>query len=620
MGAVALTGTRPAVCDAVWVTTVGALVLLGALGAARARRGSPFLSVVAVPAVCIGLLALVQEPIQQMWGPSFFPVVPSVWVLVLSTVGAAAVAWRLGLDARTPSRRWLMSGWAWAGLVLGVGGIAVAHGGDYRKLLNTAFVHGDAAMPGVLDEPLLGAQLAYPADVVREPVSVVDMGSEGVWAVERYGRIVRLAAQSRAQKRARARGAREVDLAFGGETELEVVLDIREHVVTRVEQGLFSVAADPQLGPNRPYFYVTYVDESQRARLSRFDYDFTARALLPDTEVVLLDLEQQRELHNGGGLAFGADGYLYVGFGDDGRRESARDFTGVYAGVVRLDVSAACAAPPCVPDDNPFAGDARVPDALYALGLRNPYKLFFDPPTGELWVFEVGDGQWEEISRVHAGDHHQWPVLEGPRWAWRVSERPPGRWRAPELTYAHVGLRNCVIGGAVYHGQTHADLEGRVLFADHGSSEIVAWSPEQPDALMLVARLPPGSRATSVDVIDGEIYVSSMNGVFRLAAGAMAPAAPGDLYGALCSHCHGQTGTPTPAQVALFTDGGRNPPRNFHDAAWQERVSDDHISTVIRHGGKAAGLSSGMPAWGEALTDDQVSALVKRVRGFGHED
>jgi glucose/arabinose dehydrogenase len=181
--------------------------------------------------------------------------------------------------------------------------------------------------------------------------------------------------------------------------------------------------------------------------------------------------------HNGGHLAFGPDGYLYVGLGDGGgggdqfgNGQNGRTLLGA---MLRLDIDAD--QPYAVPASNPFVGDAAVRDEIWAIGLRNPWRYSFDRLTGDLYVGDVGQGRYEEIDfqsgTGHGGENYGWPVMEGVHCFPEDKTCDQAGLTWPVKEYDH--SQGCsVTGGYVYRGQKFPLLTGIYLFGDYCSGKI----------------------------------------------------------------------------------------------------------------------------------------------------
>jgi len=245
------------------------------------------------------------------------------------------------------------------------------------------------------------------------------------------------------------------------------------------EQGLLGLAFHPDYETNR-YFYVTYIDQNSAINLARYQTSPHNPDWAPNTSgQVLLTIAKTRPNHNGGMLAFGPDGYLYMSTGDGGGPgdpdENGQDLTTLLGKVLRLDVDSA--SPYAIPAGNPFFGsaDPQVKQEIWAYGLRNPWRFSFDSSTGDLYIADVGQNAQEEVNFQAAGDpggaNYGWNTLEG-----NLCYDPsagcvaPTDYVPPVAVYDH-GVEDengcSVTGGYVYRGSAFPDLEGIYLYADY---------------------------------------------------------------------------------------------------------------------------------------------------------
>jgi len=250
-------------------------------------------------------------------------------------------------------------------------------------------------------------------------------------------------------------------------------LDLTSRVSAGGERGLLGLAFHPDFARNRRFF-VDYTRASDGAtviaeyRALRRDPDRASRI-----RRVLLTVAQPFSNHNGGMLAFGPDGHLYIGLGDGGSggdpRNHAQNRSSLLGKILRLDVDGA--RPYAIPPDNPFA-DGGGRREIYALGLRNPWRFSFDRRSGRLFAGDVGQNESEEIDLIRRGRNYGWPIMEG-----RLCFRPrTGCERSgltlPIVSYRHAGGRCSITGGYVYRGAAIRDLVGTHLSADLCSGEI----------------------------------------------------------------------------------------------------------------------------------------------------
>jgi glucose/arabinose dehydrogenase len=236
------------------------------------------------------------------------------------------------------------------------------------------------------------------------------------------------------------------------------------------------------------------------------------------SEQVVLRLEQPFGNHNGGMIAFGPDGSLYVGFGDGGGAgdplKSAQDPASWLGSLLRLDVSAPGGY--TVPEDNPFVEDERGSPEVWALGLRNPWRFSFDRKTGDLWIADVGQNRWEEVNHVPVGEgagwNFGWPRYEGDE---RYSDAAlfDAEPVFPVAVYGIRGQPHCAVtGGYVYRGQEVPALEGVYLFSDWCSG--VVWGLQERDGAWDVGKILETSLRPSSFAEDasGELYLVDHGG------------------------------------------------------------------------------------------------------------
>lgn len=382
-------------------------------------------------------------------------------------------------------------------------------------------------------------------------------GSGRLFVVEKGGRI-RI-----------ARNGRVADRPF---------LDIHERVVSDErppaswEQGLLSVAFPPDFSiAGRFYVHYTAVPDGE-IRVSRFRVSGDPDRADPASEEVLLAISSVGPIHNGGQLAFGPDGMLYVGVGDGGgymwphgdpddygsgavehRRAEhdpiippeyteadivrddpwnmAQDLSTLLGAILRLDVSADSGY--SIPPDNPFAGDEERPGRstrgeIWAYGLRNPWRFSFDACDGALFAGDVGRSSYEEVDLVVKGGNYGWDVMEGGHCSppWEPQDCSSAGFEYPIVAYGHLQIDpaggNAVMGGYVYRGTRIPALVGRYVFGDFISSRVWALTPEgarspiwHMDELMKLEFLPS---SFGLDA-DGELLIIDYGGtVYRLVA------------------------------------------------------------------------------------------------------
>ena len=206
--------------------------------------------------------------------------------------------------------------------------------------------------------------------------------------------------------------------------------------------------------------------------------------VVPSSKRLILRIAQPYANHNGGGIAFGPDGYLYIGMGDGGAggdpQNRAQNLASLLGKMLRIDVNGTSGSRPYrIPASNPFVGKAGF-DGIWQYGLRNPWRWSFDRATGALWIGDVGQENWEEIDRVAKtssgagkGLNWGWDILEGFHcYPASVSSCSTSGKAKPLLEYPHSGSRCAVTGGYVYRGSRIPALVGGYVFADYCSGEI----------------------------------------------------------------------------------------------------------------------------------------------------
>ncbi len=295
------------------------------------------------------------------------------------------------------------------------------------------------------------------------------------------------------------------------------LLDISDQVSRRGnEEGLLSVALDPRFDESgRLWVYYSASGVPRMSRLARFTVDpADPLRVVPDSELVIIEVEQPYSNHNGGAIRFGPDGMLYLGYGDGGSggdpRGHGQNLATLLGSVIRIDVrDASRAAPYAVPPDNPFVGVEGARTEIWAYGLRNPWRMAFDPETGALWAGDVGQGEIEEIDRVEAGGNYGWNRLEGTRcFSPREGCDPEGT-VLPVAEYEH-NLGCSVTGGVVYRGEAIPALAGHYLFSDFCSGRLWALPLDGGEVVEIaVSPRPVSSFGTDAD---GEVYVLTFGG------------------------------------------------------------------------------------------------------------
>ncbi len=367
-------------------------------------------------------------------------------------------------------------------------GACVGYGGTVRRLLLAAAVLAAVAV-GSASGASRGAAGLGPTQIASgfaSPTQVTaPRGSRGIlYVVEQPGRI---------------------RVLVNGRLRAQPFLDIRKLIRSGGEQGLLGLAFAPDYAKSR-LFVVDYTDLNGNTRVVRYRSNGT-RAI-PTSAKQLLFVRQPYENHNGGQVAFGPDGKLYVGMGDGGSGgdpgNRAQNMGSRLGKILRLGIAKPGAAPKVV-----------------ALGVRNPWRFSFDRVSGDLWIGDVGQSRVEEV------DHLAWPLRGLLNLGWRVYEgrdsyQPgalgPGTLTWPVATYTHD--EGCSItGGFVYRGTAVPAFVGRYIYGDYCSGTI--WSLELANGAAQVRKEPftiPNPTSFGEDG-SGELYAASANGtIYRLTA------------------------------------------------------------------------------------------------------
>ncbi|NND84696.1 MAG: glucose dehydrogenase [Acidimicrobiia bacterium] len=231
------------------------------------------------------------------------------------------------------------------------------------------------------------------------------------------------------------------------------------------ERGLLGLAFHPEFGTNGR-FYLHYDDVNSDTVVAEFTAADPADGEPdPDSERIILAVDQPAANHNGGAIHFGPDGYLYIGLGDGGGAGDTYDNgqrpDTLLAKILRVDVDNPSGGREYgIPDDNPFL-DGPVADEAVVWGVRNPWKWSFDRQTGAMWIADVGQNQWEEIDVAEPGDNLGWPCREG----FNSYDGCGGDFVDPVFEYGHAdGIS--ITGGYVYRGCAMPDLHGQYFFSD----------------------------------------------------------------------------------------------------------------------------------------------------------
>ncbi len=342
---------------------------------------------------------------------------------------------------------------------------------------------GDLRKVEIDTEPVL--TLDRPIDMAIAP------GDDLAWVAERGGRVLR------------------VDLDAG--EAVETVLDISAETTTEAERGLLGLAV------TRDWLFIDYTDLNGDTRIEAFERSDSG---LSGRRRLLLTQEQPYANHNGGGIEIGPDGHLYIGLGDGGSRDdplnAGQDRFSWLGAILRIDPTPDADQPYAIPPDNPYADGAGGRPEIFLTGVRNPWRFSFDTATGDLWVADVGQDTFEEVTlllaanRGGAGANLGWRLREGLH---EFSGDRPQANVDPVWEYRHD--RGCsVTGGHVYRGAAIADLVGVYVFGDWCTSRVWAISTAEGVVAFrdLGADVPGGDLVSFGLDRSGELYTLSLSG------------------------------------------------------------------------------------------------------------
>lgn len=303
-------------------------------------------------------------------------------------------------------------------------------------------------------------------------------------------------------------------------SEAPTFLDIRDQVDdSGNEEGLLGLAFHPNY-KNNGYFYVNYTASNpSRTIISRFQVSLqnTDQADL-SSEVEMLSFAQPYANHNGGNLAFGPDGYLYIAVGDGGSggdpQENAQNRATLLGSILRIDIdNAENGANYGIPAENPYAGNSQgYREEIYAYGLRNPWRFSFDAENGQLWAGDVGQNSYEEIDIIEAGNNYGWDVMEGNHCYEPSSGCDQTGLVLPIWEYGR-DLGVSVTGGYVYRGATVGSLTGLYVYGDFGTGRIWAIDNSDPDNPQNTQLINSDLSISSFGVdAEDELYICSFDG------------------------------------------------------------------------------------------------------------
>ena len=320
-----------------------------------------------------------------------------------------------------------------------------------------------------------------------------------------------------------------IRILLDGELLEQPFLDLRGQVSLSNEQGLLGLAFAPDYDASG-LFYINYTDKAGDTVVARYRVaaDDPNRAD-PASATSLLTIDQPAANHNGGMLAFGPDGFLYIGMGDGGaandRFGNGQNPATLLGKMLRIDVSnPAAGATYGIPADNPWVDQLwngqEMRAEVWALGLRNPWRFSFDRTTGDLWIGDVGQNEYEEVNYTplgRSGLNYGWPIMEASH-CFQATTCDQTGLELPVAEYTHAG--HCsVTGGYVYRGQANPGWDGVYFFGDYCSGDLWALTADAAGSWRTGQVAATGRSLTSFGEDEaGELYVTTMDGgLYRMA-------------------------------------------------------------------------------------------------------
>jgi glucose/arabinose dehydrogenase len=312
-----------------------------------------------------------------------------------------------------------------------------------------ALIEG-ASNATILPDPTTATWVQVAGDF-RRPLALTHANDERIFVVEQEGVIW---------------------ILKNGERLTEPFLDLRQRVNDRSsEQGLLGLAFHPDYISNG-YFFVNYTGSNGETRISQFSRSEDPNRADVNTEKLLLTIDQPYGNHNGGSIIFGPDGNLYIGTGDGGSGGdplgNGQNLETLLGKILRLDIDTA--QPYAIPTDNPFVQGGGLPET-WAYGLRNPWRITFDTVSGDLYIADVGQNQWEEINYQPAssfgGENYGWNLREGAH----TYTDGEADWEDPVAEYSH-DIGCSVTGGEVVRDPRMPAWAGLYLYGDYCSGRI----------------------------------------------------------------------------------------------------------------------------------------------------
>ena len=356
-----------------------------------------------------------------------------------------------------------------------------------------------AASPEQTGDLAVSIESAFPDLFFDQPVFLTHAGGDTLYVVEQRG---------------------VIQAMDPGTERVEEYLNITDRVNRGgSEEGLLGLAFAPGFADSGHLFVYYSAASPRRSVIARFTASAGGRPD-PSTEMVVLEVEQPFRNHNGGMIAFGPDGMLYIGLGDGGSggdpQGNGQNRGTLLGSILRIDVGASTTGEPYrVPADNPFVATPGARPEIWAYGLRNPWRFSFDSESGALWLADVGQNAFEEVDVVVRGANYGWNTMEGRHCFERATCDQSGL-TLPVAEYTH-DFGCSVTGGYEYHGARAPSLEGAYIYADFCSGRVWAVRADRAGPIQIAHE---DFRVSSFGVdVDDELYVVSLNGrLFRFAA------------------------------------------------------------------------------------------------------
>lgn len=309
-----------------------------------------------------------------------------------------------------------------------------------------------------------------------------------------------------------------------GQVRAAPFLDIGSKVSKGFEQGLLGLAFHPAYAANG-VFYINYTNMAGNTIVARYVRSSDPFKVDPASEMVILQIPQPFENHNGGDMHFGPDGYLYIATGDGGSGgdplNSGQRLDTLLGKILRIDIDNG-PPPYSIPPTNPFAGSTGSAREIWHWGLRNPWRFSFDRATGDLWIGDVGQGQWEEVDLQPAGQgglNFGWRRKEGTHCYNPSTGCDVAGLTAPVFEYSHDATGGCSItGGYRYRGSRYPRMYGTYFFGDFCSGVLYAGVPDGGGMSWVTLRSTGQSISSFAEDETGELYLITLGGdIYRIA-------------------------------------------------------------------------------------------------------